>query len=139
MNKVIKISHRIFILRIASCTMSYDKYVDKEQTNAALSMLLRDRSHEFKDLANALNISTSSANWEKSVLQFCLDFNDCFKIFTEKKEPDERIDSDHQKIHKCMILMRQIAKGKMSMIEITNLQNIADMLAKEFKLIYKNI
>ena len=119
--------------------MSYDEYADKEQTHAALSMLIRDRSHEFKDLARALGISMSSTNWEKGVLQFCLDFNECFKIFTEKKEPDEKIDSDHQKIHKCMILMRQIAKGKMSMIEITNLQNIADMLAKEFKLIYKNI
>jgi len=119
--------------------MSFDEYSDKERLNDSLSLLIRDRSHEFKDLASALGISTSSTNWEESVLQFCLDFNDCFKIFTESKEPDDKNDSDHQKIHKCMILMRQIAKGKMSMIEITNLQNIADMLSREFKLIYKNI
>jgi len=43
----------------------------------ALELLLRNRSNEFKELAQALNFTTSK-NWEQILLQFTLQLNGCF-------------------------------------------------------------
>jgi hypothetical protein len=104
---------------------------EEEPARHALDLLLRDRKNEFKELANSLKISPTTSDWEIIILRFCLDFEDCFKTWTDNKEPD------HNQIHKCMTLMREISKGKKTVTEITHIENLAYNISKEFREIYK--
>lgn len=108
----------------------YDSVVAKK----SLKMLFTDRSNEFRELAHGMGYPTDVEDWEVIILNYCLDFNDCFKVWSNIDEPH-----DHNQIHKCMTQMRQIAMGKSSMIEVTKLQNIAYTLAEEFKSIYNRL
>ena len=112
---------------------------EPKKAKESLDMLLIDRSNEFKELARGMGIPTTSPNWEPIILQFCLQFNDCFQVLTQVEGPNDATEDSHNKIHQCMTLIRQIARGKSSMIEITHLQNIAYTLAEEFKTIYKRL
>ncbi len=112
---------------------------EPKKAKEALDMLLVDRSNEFKELANGMGIPTTSKNWELIILQFCLEFNDCFQLLTKVDGPNDSTEDSHNKIHQCLTLIRQIARGKTNMIEITHLQNIAYTLAEEFKTIYKRL
>ena len=107
---------------------------DKKSAEKALKMLLVDRSNEFRELAHGIGYPTTTKYWEKIVLNFCLDFNDCFKVWSDIDTP-----SDHNQIHKCMTQMRQMARNKSNMTEVTNLQNIAYAIAEDFKSIYKRL
>jgi hypothetical protein len=111
---------------------------EPKKAKESLDMLLIDRSNEFKELAGGMGIPTTSNNWEQIILKYCLDFNDCFYVITSKEGPDDGVEG-HNKIHQCMTLIRQIARGKTNMIEITHLQNLAYTLAEEFKTIYKRL
>ena len=53
--------------------------------------------------------------------------------------PNDSTEDSHNKIHQCMTLLRQIARGKTSMNEITHLQNLAYTITVEFKEIYKRL
>lgn len=112
---------------------------ESKKANESLQMLLVDRKNEFKELANGIGIPTTSDNWEQIILKFCLDFNNSFKILTTIEGPNEANEDTHNKIHQCVTLIRQIAKGKTSMIQITHLQNIAYTLAEEFKTVYRRL
>lgn len=114
------------------------KGFESKKAKESLDMLLIDRANEFKELASGMGIPTSSSNWEQTILKFCLDFNDCFYIMTKLDSPTET-EENHNKIHQCLTLMRQIARGKTNMIEFTHLQNVAYTLAEEFKTIYKRL
>lgn len=111
---------------------------DPKKAKESLDMLLIDRTNEFKELAGGMGIPTTSNNWEQIILKYCLDFNDCFYVITSKDGPGDGTEG-HNKIHQCMTLIRQIARGKTNMIEITHLQNLAYTLAEEFKTIYKRL
>ena len=100
----------------------------------SLKMLLIDRSNEFRELAHGMGYPTNTKDWETIILNFCLDFDDCFKVWSDKDTT-----SDHNQVHKCMTQMRQIARGKSSMVEVTKLQNLAYTLAEEFKSIYNRL
>lgn len=100
----------------------------------SLQMLLIDRSNEFRELALGMWYPTNTKDWEVIILNFCLDFNDCFKMWSDSDVPP-----DHNQVHKCMTQMRQIAMGKTNMVEVTKLQNIAYTLAEEFKSIYNRL
>ncbi|MGQ0795917.1 MAG: hypothetical protein ACT4N5_07030 [Nitrosopumilaceae archaeon] len=100
----------------------------------SLKMLLIDRSNEFRELAHGMGYPSNTKDWETIILNFCLDFNDCFKAWSDKTAP-----SDHNTVHKCMTQMRQIAMGKTNMIEVTKLQNLAYTIAEEFKSIYNRL
>lgn len=117
----------------------FSDYTDKHRVSNTITILEKDRSEEFKELASALAVSQSSDNWKEDVIHFCLDFKECFRMFTDSKDPDISNDSDHKQIDRCFTLMRQIGKGKTSMRDVTYLQNISDTLAKEFEIVYKNI
>lgn len=104
-----------------------------DKTRKALELLLRDRKNEFKELAESLRIPTSAEEWEIIILKFCLDFEQCFEIWTGKEKPDQN------KTYKCMTIMREIAKGKKSVTEISHLQNVAYNLYQEFHNIYQRI
>jgi hypothetical protein len=106
---------------------------EEKKARNALDIVLRDRKNEFRELAKSLKIDPSSDDWEIIILKFCLDFEDCFKIWADKGEPD------HNQIHKCMTMMRQVSKNKKTIIEVTHIQNIAYHISKEFNEIYKRL
>ncbi|MFB5648061.1 MAG: hypothetical protein ACE5RM_01075, partial [Candidatus Nitrosomaritimum aestuariumsis] len=92
---------------------------DPERTRKALDLLLRDRNTEFQGLAESMGIPTNSEEWEVIILKFCLDFEECFEIWTGEEKPDQN------KTYKCMTIMREIAKGKKTVTEISHTQNVA--------------
>jgi len=107
----------------------------EEQTSInAVELLLIDRNNEFRELASIMGIPTTGNGWEKIILKFCLDFNDCFKAWSSKN-----MDLDHNTVHKSMSLIRQLAKGRTTMNELAHLENIAYTLAEEFKAVYKRL
>jgi len=104
------------------------------KSDKALRMLLADKSHEFKELANGIGYPTNSENWELVILNFSLDFNHSFVIWSDHDTP-----CDHNAVHKSMTQMRQLARGKTNMTEVTKLQNIAFRIAEDFKSICMRI
>lgn len=111
---------------------------EKERLDKALNMLLIDRRNEFKELAQVLLVSVPSSmhpipNWEKFVLNFCLDVNTAFKTWSGKMDLTQNSDL------KALTILRQLSRNKSSMIQMTHLLNIAFDLAEEFKIIYKRI
>ncbi|MDE1727373.1 MAG: hypothetical protein KGH89_08960 [Thaumarchaeota archaeon] len=107
---------------------------DSKKADKALKMLYADKSNEFHELAHATGYPVTNKDWEKIILNFCLDFDDCFKAWSDANTP-----SDHKKVHKCMTMMRQIAHGKTNMTEVAKLQTIAYRIAEDFKSIYKRM
>jgi hypothetical protein len=112
---------------------------EAKKAKESLDLLLETRQNEFKALANGMGIPTIAKDWEHIILQFCLEFNECFHMLTVVDGPNDSTDDSHNKIHQCMTLLRQIARGKTSMIEITHLQNLAYTIAEEFKTVYKRL
>lgn len=110
-----------------------DNY-DARKAEKALKMLLIDRSNEFRELARGIGYPTTSNDWELIILNFCLDFDDCFKAWS-----NEGNTSDHNQVHKCNTMMRQMGIGKSNMTELTHLENTAYLIAEDFKAIYKRI
>ncbi len=110
-----------------------DNY-DAVKAKKSLKMLFTDKSNEFRELAGGIGYPTSNSDWESIILNFCLDFNDCFKAWSS-----ESLDADHMQVHKCNTMMRQIGLGKSNMTEVTHLENIAYRIAEDFKAIYKRI
>jgi hypothetical protein len=109
-----------------------DNY-DSKKAEKALKMLLIDRSNEFRDLAKGTGYPTTGKNWELVILNFCLDFVDCFNVMSGDDAPD------HNQIHKCMTLIRQMSRGKSNMTEVTHMENTAYLIAEDFKAIYKRM
>lgn len=110
-----------------------DNY-DAKKAEKSLKMLFTDKSNEFRELAHGIAYPTSSSGWEHIILNFCLDFDDCFKAWSSKD-----LSTDHMQVHKCNTMMRQIGLGKSNMTEVTHLENIAYRIAEDFKAIYKRI
>jgi hypothetical protein len=106
---------------------------DETKVREALNLMLRDKRNEFRELAESIGIPITTEDWEVIILKFCLDFEDCFKIWTDSEEPSS------VKNTKCMTIMREIAKGKKNFTEIINLENIAQTLYTEFHQTYKRI
>jgi hypothetical protein len=100
----------------------------------ALELLLVDRKNEFRELSNIIGIPRTTPGWEKIILKFCLDLDDCFKAWSDKDW-----DGDHNTIHKSITLIRQLAKGRATMNELAHQLNIGYTLAQEFKAIYKRL
>jgi len=115
------------------------KGFEAKKAKESLDLLLETRQNEFKELAKGMGIPITTKNWEHIILQFCLEFNECFHMLTTVDGRNDSTEDSHNKIHQCMTLLRQIARGKTSMIEITHLQNLAYTLAEEFKTIYKRL
>ena len=79
---------------------------DAEKVRETLNVMLRDKGHEFQELTKTLNIPETTDDWQVIVLKFCLDFEDCLKIWTDSEEPNSI------KNTKCMTIMREIAKDE---------------------------
>ena len=110
-----------------------DNY-DAKKAEKSLKMLLNDKSNEFRELAHGMGYPTNNKDWELIILNFCLDFRDCFMVWSSKDS-----DADHMKVHKCNTMMRQIGIGKSNMTEVTHLENIAYRIAEDFRAIYQRI
>ena len=67
------------------------------RTKRSLNMLLRDRANQFRELASVTLIPQTSEGWEKYVLQFCMNVDHMFKIWTGDEESNEP-NVDHQTI-----------------------------------------
>ena len=106
---------------------------DEKRTREALDLLLRDRRNEFRELADSLGIPRTSDDWEVIILKFCLDFEDCFKVWTESEEPSQNM------MFKSMTIMRAMGKDKRSIHELMHLQDIAFNLYTEFHQTYNRI
>lgn len=106
---------------------------DEKRVRETLNLLLRDRKNEFSEMAKATGIPKTSDDWEVIILKFCLDFEDCFKIWADNEEPNSI------KNNKCMTIMREISKGKKQFSEIIHLQNIAQTIFTEFHQTYKRV
>jgi len=110
-----------------------DNY-DAKKAEKSLKMLFTDKSNEFRELAHGIGYPTSNKGWELIILNFCLDFSDCFKAWSSKD-----VAADHMQVHKCNTMMRQIGLGKSNMTEVAHLENMAYRIAEDFKAIYKRI
>lgn len=106
---------------------------DERRVRETLDHLLRDRKNEFKELSESTGIPRTTDDWEVIILKFCLDFEDCLKIWTDSEEPNSI------KNTKCMTIMREIASGGKSFTEIIHLQNMAHTIFTEFHQTYKRI
>ena len=106
---------------------------DLKKAHKALKMLLIDRSNEFRTFAQGIGYPTNTENWETIILNFSLDFVECFNAMSGEDQ------LEHNQIHKCMTLIRQIARGKSNMTEMTHLENTAYLIAEDFKSIYKRM
>jgi hypothetical protein len=104
---------------------------DERRVRETLNQILRDRKNEFKELVESIGIPTNTNDWEVIILKFCLDFEDCLKIWTDDEEPNSI------KNTKCMTIMREISKGRKQFSEIIHLQNIAQTIFTEFHQTYK--
>ncbi len=104
---------------------------DEKRVRETLNLLLRDRQNEFRELAESIGIPRTTEDWEVIILKFCLDFEECFKIWGDSEEPDSI------KNNKCMTIMREISRGKKQFTEVIHLQNIAQTLYTEFHQTYK--
>jgi hypothetical protein len=107
--------------------------LDEVKVRATLNVMLRDKGHEFQELAKTLKIPETTDDWQVIVLKFCLDFEDCLNIWTDSEEPSSI------KNTKCMTIMRELAKGKKNFSEIINMQNVAQTLFSEFHETYKRV
>ncbi len=107
---------------------------EPEKARRALDMLMIDRKNEFDELATAMNIPINSPGSEVTILRYCIDFDQIFRAWSEKNYP-----VDDWLSRTAMVLVRQIGRGKKSMIQITHLMNVAYDLYNEFNIIYKRI
>jgi hypothetical protein len=107
---------------------------DSAKTKRSLDMLLIDRSNEFHELARAIGYSTNYNNWEEFILRFCLEFDDCFQMWSDKINHE-----DHHRIHKCMTIMNQIGQGRSNITQVTKIQNMAYRIAKDFNIMYNRL
>jgi len=106
---------------------------DEKTTRETLDLLLRDRKNEFRELADSLGIPRTSDDWEVIILKFCLDFEDCFKTWTDSGEPNQN------QTFKCMTIMREVGKNKRTIHELMHVQDIAFNLYTEFHQTYNRI
>lgn len=104
----------------------------------ALDMLKVDRKNEFRELAEVIfsRVPVSMGpipNWEEFVLNFCLDVDVAFQSWSGKANLSP------MSSQKALTILRQLARDKKSMNQLTHLLNIAYTLATEFKEIYRRL
>jgi hypothetical protein len=111
--------------------------LDENKIKQALSMLLIDRSNEFRELSDVLLRTPKSLesiqNYDEFVLNFCLEVNDAFKTWSGQASLS--INSPQ----KALTILRQLSRDKTTMNQLAHLLNISYTLADEFKEIYRRL
>ena len=108
----------------------------QEKIGQTLDMLYIDRKNEFRELSEvllnekALSVMT---NWKEFVLNFSLDVDDAFKIWSGQSP----IATNSPQ--KSLTILRQLGHDKTSMNQLIHLLNISYNLSVEFKEIYRRL
>ena len=107
-----------------------------EKISQVLDMLYIDRKNEFRELSHVLlseKALKSMPNWKEFVLNFSLDVEDAFKMWSGQSPLSP---SSPQK---ALTLLRQLGHDKTSMNQLAHLLNLSYNLSREFKEIYKRL
>ena len=108
----------------------------EEKINYALDMLYIDRKNEFRELSLVLlneKALQSMNNWKEFVLNFSLDVEDAFDMWSGQ------ISLSVNSSQKALTILRQLAHNKTSMNQLVHLLNMSYNLSVEFKVIYRRL
>jgi len=115
--------------------LNSDKYTE-EKIHLALDMLYIDRKNEFRELSLVLlneRAINSMNNWKEFVLNFSLDVEDAFHMWSGQ------ISLSVNSPQKALTILRQLAHDKTSMNQLAHLLNMSYNLSVEFKEIYRRL
>ena len=111
--------------------------LEEEKIKQALDILLETKfRNEFREISAMVLPKSSSEpiqNWEQFVMNFCLDVNEAFKTWSGYSELTPTSPQ------KALTILRQLSMNKTSMTQLTYLLNISDVLAEQFKEIYRRL
>ena len=110
---------------------------EEEKIKQALDILLETKfRNEFREISAMVLPKSSSEpiqNWEQFVMNFCLDVNEAFKTWSGYSELTPTSPQ------KALTILRQLSMNKTSMTQLSYLLNISDVLAEQFKEIYRRL
>ena len=115
--------------------LNSEQYTE-EKIRLALDMLYVDRKNEFRELALVLlneRAINSMDNWKEFVLNFSLDVEDAFHMWSGQ------ISLSVNSPQKALTILRQLAHDKTSMNQLAHLLNMSYNLSVEFKEIYRRL
>lgn len=115
--------------------LNSEQYTE-EKIRLALDMLYIDRKNEFRELSLVLlneRALNSMKNWKEFVLNFSLDMEDAFHMWSGQ------ISLSVNSPQKALTILRQLGHGKTSMNQLAHLLNMSYNLSVEFKEIYKRL
>lgn len=111
--------------------------LEEEKIKQALDILLETKfRNEFREISTMVlpkSLSEPIQNWEQFVMNFCLDVNEAFKTWSGNSELTPTSPQ------KALTILRQLSMNKTSMTQLSYLLNISDVLAEQFKEIYRRL
>ena len=111
--------------------------LEEEKIKQALDILLETKfRNEFREISTMVlpkSLSEPIQNWEQFVMNFCLDVNEAFKTWSGYSELTPTSPQ------KALTILRQLSANKTSMTQLSYLLNISDVLAEQFKEIYRRL
>ena len=111
--------------------------LEEEKIKQALDILLETKfRNEFREISTMVlpkSLSEPIQNWEQFVMNFCLDVNEAFKTWSGYSELTPTSPQ------KALTILRQLSMNKTSMTQLSNLLNISDVLAEQFREIYRRL
>lgn len=111
--------------------------LEEEKIKQALDILLETKfRNEFREISTMVlpkSLSEPIQNWEQFVMNFCLDVNEAFKTWSGSSELTPTSPQ------KALTILRQLSMNKTSMTQLSYLLNISDVLAEQFKEIYRRL
>lgn len=111
--------------------------LEEEKIKQALDILLETKfRNEFREISTMVlpkSLSEPIQNWEQFVMNFCLDVNEAFKTWSGDSELTPTSPQ------KALTILRQLSMNKTSMTQLSYLLNISDVLAEQFKEIYRRL
>jgi hypothetical protein len=111
--------------------------LEEEKIKQALDILLETKfKSEFREISTMVlpkSLSEPIKNWEQFVMNFCLDVNEAFKTWSGYSELTPTSPQ------KALTILRQLSMNKTSMTQLSYLLNISDVLAEQFKEIYRRL
>jgi len=123
-------------MSIAGMYMLNTSEYKPEKIQQSLDMLYVDRVIEFRELSLVLlteKALQSMPHWKEFVLNFCMDVEEAFKTWSGTS--DLTVNSPQ----KALTLLRQLARGKTSMNQLTHVLNLSCTISIEFKELYKRL
>ena len=123
-------------MSIVGMYMLNTEQYNQEKIYQALNVLYADRKNQFHELSQVIlskKAIRSMPRWKEFILNFCLDVEKSFRIWTGKDTP---LTNSPQK---ALTLLRQLGHDKISMNQLVHLLNISYNISLEFKEIYNGL